>query len=333
MKKLAVTTLLVFSTCWVQPRCGFSQTPFYAGKTITVVLGSESGGSGDMRTRILISYLRKHIPGNPTMVVNYESGAGGKKAANYMYKLARPDGLTIGSMSAGFLPAAFLGEEGVSYDVDKMVYFGGQALSSPYVFLSWKRAGLGTLEKLRASRGIRIGVQSVGHITYIGARMFAFLIGMKEPRFVSGYSPTQISLALERGEVDAGMNPADTILRRNPDWVSRDLVDFHAVIEVPEGQKYPQLPFNKLPDLASFARSDTERKVVALHRAFRLVGMLLVGPPGTPKDKIQILQEAVRQTFKDTNFYAEYKKMTKEEADPLTPEELLSFARIMGFCQ
>jgi tripartite-type tricarboxylate transporter receptor subunit TctC len=322
MKKTTITILFGLFIGSGLVGSGFSQTPFYAGKMITVVMGSETGGSGDMRTRILISYLRTHIPGNPLMVVNYESGAGGKKAANYLYKLARPDGLTIGSMSAGFLPADLLGEEGVFYDVDKMVYLGGQALSSPYVFLSRKGAGLSTLEKLQAAREIRIGAQSVGHITYIGARMFAFLLGMREPRFVTGYSPTQISLALERGEVDAGMNPADTILRRNQDWVDKELVDFHALIEVPEGRKYPHLPFNKLPDLARFARSDTERNVVALHRAFRLVGMILVVPPGTPKDKVQILQEAMRQTFKDTNFYTEYKKMIKEDADPLTPEEL-----------
>jgi tripartite-type tricarboxylate transporter receptor subunit TctC len=256
------------------------------------------------------------------MVVNYESGAGGKKAANYIYKLARPDGLTIGSMSAGFLPAALLGEEGVFYDIDKIAYLGGQALSSPYVFLSRKGAGLSTVENLRAAREVRVGAQSVGHITYIGSRMFAFLLGMKEPRFVTGYPPAQISLALERGEVDAGMNPADTILRRNPDWVDKQLVDFHAVIEVPEGRKYPHVPFNTLPDLGTFAKSGTERNVVALHRAIRLVGMILIAPPGTPKDKIQILQEAMRATFKDNSFYAEYKNVTKEDADPLTSEEL-----------
>ena len=322
MKKPTVTILFGLFISSVLVGSVFSQTPFYAGKTITVVMGSETGGSGDMRTRILISYLRTHIPGNPVMVVNYESGAGGKKAANYIYKVARPDGLTIGSMSAGFLPAELLGEEGVFYDVDKMVYLGGQALSSPYVFLSRKSAGLSTLEKLRAAREIRIGAQSIGHITYIGARMFAFLLGMREPRFVTGYSPTQISLSLERGEVDAGMNPADTILRRNPDWVDKELMDFHADIEVPEGRKYPHLPFSKLPDLANFAKSNTERNVVALHRAFRLIGMILVAPPGTPKDKVQILQEAMRQTFKDTNFYAEYKKMIKEDAEPLSPEKL-----------
>jgi len=303
---------------------GFGQTPFYTGKTITVVMGSESGGSGDLRTRILMSHLRTHIPGNPAIVINYESGAGGKKAANFLYKLARPDGLTIGSMSAGFLPAALLGEEGVFYDIYKLNYLGGQALSSPYVFLSRKSIDLGTIDKLRVAKEVRIGAQSVGHITYLGSRMFAFLLGMREPRFVTGYSPTQISLALERGEVDAGMNPADTILRRNPDWVDKSVMDFHALIEVPQGRKYPHSPFDKLPDLASFAKTDTERNVVSLHRAIRLVGMLIVAPPQTPKDKVQILQDAMRQTFKDRNFLAEFKKMTKEDAEPLLPDELQS---------
>jgi tripartite-type tricarboxylate transporter receptor subunit TctC len=301
----------------------FAQTPFYRGKNVTVIASSDAAGSGGMRARALVSVLKNHIPGNPTIVTEFMPGGGGKKAANYIYRSARPDGLTIGIMSSGFLPAALLKESGVLYDIDKTIYLGGQALYAPYVFLSRRGADVSTLEKLRAVTGIRIGAQSVGHISYTGGRIFASLLDLKEPKFVTGYPGGEdIDIALEQGELDARVNPADTILRRNPDGIEKIGRDFHAIIEVPKGRKHPHPAFNKLPDLTNFARSNPERNVIEMFRAFRLVGMILVFPPGTPKDNVQILQEAMRRTFKDASFYTEYKKASGEEATPLMPEEL-----------
>jgi tripartite-type tricarboxylate transporter receptor subunit TctC len=323
MKKLIATmfsTMLIYSGLTEN---GFSQSLFYQGKTITFIVGTDAAGSGGMRARVLVSVLKNHIPGNPTIVTEFMPGGGGKKAANYIYRSARPDGLTIGAMSSGFLPAALLGEAGVLYDIDKTIYLGGQALYAPYVLLSRKEAGFSTLEKLRAATGIRIGAQSVGHISYTGGRIFASLLELREPRFVTGYAGgDEIDVALERGELDARVNPADTILRRNPDGIEKSMRDFHAIIEVPKGRKHPHPVFKRLPDLANFAKSNTERNVIEMFRAFRLVGMILVFPPGTPKDKVQILQEAMRRTFKDASFYKEYKKSSGEDATPLMPEEL-----------
>jgi tripartite-type tricarboxylate transporter receptor subunit TctC len=301
----------------------FAQTLFYRGKNVHVVVGTDAGGSGGMRARALLSVLKNNIPGNPTIVPEFMPGGGGKKAANYIYRSARPDGLTVGIMSSGFLPAAVLGESGVLYDIDKAIYLGGQALYAPYVFLSRKEPGFSTLEKLRVATGIRIGAQSVGHISYTGGRIFASLFGLREPKFVTGYANgDEIDIAIERGELDARVNPADTILRRNPDGVEKSMKDFHAIIEVPRGQKHPHPAFNSLPDVASFAKSNTERNVIEMFRAFRLVGMIVVFPPRTPKENVNILQEAMRRTFKDASFYREYKKASGEDATPLMPEEL-----------
>jgi putative tricarboxylic transport membrane protein len=98
---------------------GFSQSPFYQGKTITVVQIVGAGGTGDMRRRALFPFLQKYIPGNPTIVSDYMPGGGGRKAANYIYRTARPDGLTIGGMSASLVTNAVLDMGGVQYDLDK----------------------------------------------------------------------------------------------------------------------------------------------------------------------------------------------------------------------
>jgi tripartite-type tricarboxylate transporter receptor subunit TctC len=298
------------------------QGTFYEGKTITVVAGTEPGGSGDMRARGVVSVLKKYIPGSPTIIMEYMPGGGGRKAGNYIYRTARPDGLTIGSMLTGFVSGAVLGEAGVLYDIDKMIYLGSLGLHTPYVFVSRKGAGLSTLERLRAAPGVRIGAPSVGHTIYVGGRVFAYLLDMKGPKFVTGYAPAEIDLALERGEVDTRAQVTDTIIQRTPHWIERNLVDFHAVLEVPKGRKHPHPSFAKLPDLENFARSERDRSLVGIYRAFRMIGMPLVLPPGTPKDRVQILEEAMRRTFRDPEFYKEYKRLGGEEATPLMPEEL-----------
>jgi len=192
----------------------FSQSPFYQGKTITIIQGRDPGGTGDMRVRAVMPYLRKYIPGNPTIVTEFMAGGGGRKAANHIYRGARPDGLTIGNVGAGLVSAAILGEVGVQYDLDKLIYVGSPNSATQYVFVTRREAGLNSLEKLRAKPGVRVGAQSVGHDIYIQGRLFAYILGLKEPKFVTGYSGPEVDLALMRGEVDARANIADTVLQQ-----------------------------------------------------------------------------------------------------------------------
>ena len=296
----------------------FAQTPFYQGKTITIIQGRDPGGTGDMRTRALIPFVQKYIPGNPTVVSEYMPGGGGRKAANHVYRSARPDGLTIGNPGVGMVSSAVLGETGVLYDLDKFFYLGSPYSTYHPIFVSRKQAGLSSIEKLRAATGVRVGAQSVGFSVYHEARLFAYVIGLKEPKFVTGYAGPEIDHALMRGEVDARSSSADTVLQRNREWLEAGLVDFHAILEIPKGDKHPQ--FKQLPELESFARSDRERKLVILGRAFRIAGTPIVLPPGTPKERVEILQEAFRKTYKDPEFFREYKKLTGDEASPLLPE-------------
>jgi tripartite-type tricarboxylate transporter receptor subunit TctC len=101
-----------------------AQALFYQGKTITVVAGTDAGGTADLRIKTVVASLRKHIPGNPTIVVEYMPGGGGRKAANHVFRTSRPDGLTIGAMLSSMVPSAVVGETGVLYDIDKLIYLG-----------------------------------------------------------------------------------------------------------------------------------------------------------------------------------------------------------------
>jgi tripartite-type tricarboxylate transporter receptor subunit TctC len=298
----------------------FSQTPFYQGKTVTMIASTAPGGTGDLRVKALVPILRKHIPGNPTIAVEYMEGGGGRKAANYLYRNSRPDGLTVGAMSSGIVSLQLMGESGVMYDLDKFTYLGAPESGGHYIIYTRKELGLDSPEKLRAASGLRIGAQSVGHVSYVAGRLFAYFIGFKDPKFIAGYSAPEVDAALLRGELDARANLATSVLRRNADWVDKGLMDFHSIMEVPLGAKHPRFPH--VPEIESFAKSDKEKKVLAVWRVFRLVGSPYMLPPGTPKDKVEILQDAMRKALKDSEFHREYKKLVGDEADPLMPEEL-----------
>ena len=148
----------------------YAQSPFYQGKTITLVQGREPGGSGDTRSKAVIPFLQKYIPGNPTIVSEFMSGAGGRKAANYLFGSARPDGLTIGHVSGGIVTSAVLGESGVQYDLDKFIWLGSTDSTYHYVLLIRKELGLNNVEKLQAYSGLKIGAQSIGHTSYTQGR-------------------------------------------------------------------------------------------------------------------------------------------------------------------
>src|SRR5437899_2946232 len=285
-KTLMVAFLVSFL---VAPEAALPQTPFYHGKTVTIIQGRDPGGTGDLRVKALFPFLQKYIPGNPTIVSEYMPGGGSRKAANHIYRSARPDGLTIGNLSSGMVSLAILGESGVLYDIDKFFYLGSPYSTYHAVFVSRKPAGLSSIEKLQAASGIRIGAQSVGFVTYNEGRLFAFILGLKEPRFVVAYGGAEIDPALLRGEIDARATGADSVVGRNKDWLEKGSpVDFHAILEVPKGEKHPE--FARVPEIESFAKSDLERKVINMARAFRIAGTPFVLPPGTPKDRVEVIQ-------------------------------------------
>ena len=155
MKRMATASLTML--LGLLPNLLWAQPDFYRGKLITLVQDSTPGGVGQLRTQALIPVLQKHIPGNPTVVVQFMAGAGGRTAANHLYNTARNDGLTIGRVSSGLVTAAILGLPGVQYDINKFIYLGSGHNEVNNVFYSRSQLGLSNLNKLKAATGLRIG--------------------------------------------------------------------------------------------------------------------------------------------------------------------------------
>ena len=325
-KPQCIAALAVIILAGLMPALTDAQANFYEGKTITLIQSSEGGGTGDLRVKAVIPFLRKYIAGNPHILSEYMPGGGGRKAGNYMFASARPDGLTVGHVG-GVVANAIQGQAGVQYDVDKFIYLGAPNTASHYVFVSRGELGLNSLEKLRAHAGLRVGAHAVGHFVYITGRLFTWLMGLREPRFVTGYSGTELDLNLLRGEIDSRANIADTVLQRNSDSLTKGLLNVHAILEIPKGDKHPHSRFASLPEIESFARSDKESKVLSMFRAFRLVGSPYILPPGTPQERAEILREAFRKTYRDPEFHKEYRKLTGDDATPLLPEGMQKAVR------
>ena len=318
MKTLVVVALTALYSLFTI--AALAQTPYYQKKTITIVQGTEAGGSSDMLTRAMMPFLQKHIPGNPTIVSEYMPGGGGIKAANYVFKNVKPDGLTIGRIGGALVANAVLGEKGVLYDLDKFIYLGSPHSTYHWVLLTRRETGIKSIDDLRAASKLRIGAQAVGHSLYFVGRMFAYLIGIKDPSFVVGYGGSELDTALARGEIDARVNNADTAITRNAEMIKTGAVTPHVMMEVPKGLKHHH--FTALPEIESFAKSERERKLLSMVRVFRQFGTPSILPPGTPKEPVEILKAAMIKTFKDPDFPAEYKKFTGDDATPLMPDEM-----------
>ncbi|MPZ76807.1 MAG: hypothetical protein GEU77_09795 [Deltaproteobacteria bacterium] len=305
-----------------RPNIGVAQTPYYAGKTIRLIRGGGPGGSGDFQARAMMTFLTKYIPGHPAVVMEMMPGAAGRRAANYLYNTAKPDGLTIGSAGGAVLPGPIIGLPGVKFDIDKFIYLGSTETGHPYIFYTHKKAGLDSLEKVQRASGLRVGAHSVGHSLYVTARLFAYVLQLKEPSFVVGFTNPELNIAMERGEVDARTTS-------NIDDLFRDgLVEksnFHAMIMNPKGRTDPRFP--KLPDLLALTNNKKVGQVVDLFRAFQYPRWPIHLPPGTPNEQVQILREALNKTWKDPEFKQTFTKLMGREPTPLTGEEVETAVR------
>lgn len=295
---------------------GASQSPYYQGKTISLVQGRSPGGVGDLRNKVMIPFLQKYIPGNPTIVSEYMPGGGGSKVANHLYHNVKSDGLTIAASSPGILASAVLGMSGVTFDPAKFVYLGSPFSENNNIFVTRKALGIDSLEKLRAHAGLRVGAQSVGHVQYIRARLFAWLLGLKEPKFVAGYAGAELNVAMERGELDGRASPLD---KETMSEEFKKMADFHTILEIPKGSR-PAV-FSGLPEIGTFARTQLERDVLAMSRTFWGAGTLIFLPPNTPENLVRTLRQAVRKSFEDPQFHESYKKLLGVEPTPLMPED------------
>ena len=313
---LAIGALLGFATWAVSAH---AQEPFYKGKTIRLIVGLAPGGGYDLYSRVIARHIGKHIPGTPTIVVENMTGAGSVIAANHMYKAARPDGLTIGDILGGLFLQQLLGNPAIEFDGRKFEYIGVPTQDHFLIGLS-KATGITSFENWMASKKpVKLGGVTPGGATDDVPKVLEATLGLPI-KVVTGYKGTgPIRLAFDSGEVDGVCNAWESF---KSTW--RKQVESGEVVIVLQAtvKAHPEIP--NVPVAFDFLKTEEARKlfqvVVRVHGPSTRPYFL---PPGTPKERVQILRKAYMDTMKDVDFVADAKKANLD----LNPDDGLGLER------
>ncbi|MGH7768980.1 MAG: hypothetical protein ACREQP_16160, partial [Candidatus Binatia bacterium] len=163
-----------------------AETPYYHGKTITILEGRSAGGTGSLRTRAGAKYLVKHLPGQPSTFFQYNPTAGGVGAANQIAHLSKQDGLTIGNVSSGVFSSAIFDAPHVRYKLDDFVFLGAGNPGNPTTLIIRPALRLDSIEKFKAHSGLRFANRSIGHSMYVRDRLVSFVLDLKNPQWILG---------------------------------------------------------------------------------------------------------------------------------------------------
>ncbi len=315
--KLIVSAVLSVIFSWAQLGSAAAQDGFYKGKTLRVIVGASAGGGYDTYTRTIARHMGKHIPGNPVLVVENMPGAGFLISANYMYKIAKPDGLTIGHFIGGLFLQQLLGKPGVEFDSRKFEFIGVPGQDN-YMLGVAKSTGITSAEQLLASKTpIKLGGVGAGSATDDIPKVLAATMNFPF-QLVSGYKGTaDVRLAFDSGEVQGVCNSWESF---KATW-SKELSSGDIVIILQTTAKpHPDLP--KVPLVINYAKTEEAQKFVkAIVHSVGPTARPYVLPPGTPKDRVQILRKAFMDTMKDPEFLADATK-AKLDINPLDGAEL-----------
>lgn len=291
---------------------------FYKGKTIRLVVGFSAGGGFDTYARALARHMSKHIPGNPSVVVENMTGAGSLIAANHVYKVAKPDGLTIGHFIGGLFLGQVLGQPGIEFDARKFEFIGAP-ISDHVVCAMTKASGITSVERWFAAKSpIKMGGIAPGTSTPDNAtRILKAALGLPI-QLVTGYKGTaDVRLAAESGEVAGGCWGWDSV---SVTW--RKALDTGDAVVVLQTNRRTHPDLANVPQAIKFAKSDEARKMieVGIHGDSDIVRTYTL-PPGTPKDRVQLLRKAFDATLKDAEFIADAKK-SRLNVEPIAVEAI-----------
>lgn len=313
---LLMATSMGFSLGTAVPSA-WGQEPFYKGKTIRIVVGFSAGGGYDAYSRVIARHIGKHIPGDPTVIVENMPGATSLISANYIYKAARPDGLTIGHFIGGLFMQQLLGKPGIEFDARKFEYIGAAAQDNTVIVLS-KTTGIANIEQWKASKTpVKLGGTGPGSATDDVPKVLMATLGLPI-QLVTGYKGTaEIRLAFNSGEVSGASSSWESF---KSTWRTElESGEVNIVLQaIPKA--HPDLP--NVPVAINYAKTDEARKLIQVGaHGYGAMARPNVLPPGTPKERVQILRSAFQAIMKDPEFLADAKK-TKLDLNPLTAEEL-----------
>ena len=268
---------------------------FYAGKQITLIAGSSPGGGYDLMARLVSRHLGRHIPGNPTIVVQNMPAANSLAATNHIANVAPRDGTVFALVQRGMLLAKIINPTGVQFDIAKLNWI-GNLNSETGLTLAWSTAPVQSADELFTKELIVGGETGVD--PEITPRLYNSLLGMKF-KVISGYpGTTAIGLAMESGEVEGvGDWSWSSLKLQRPEWLRDKKV---RILIQGALEKDPELP--NVPNALDLVKDDVSRRALELYFTQKTVARPLVAPPNVPADRIAILRNALMELGQDKAF-------------------------------
>jgi tripartite-type tricarboxylate transporter receptor subunit TctC len=327
---VAIISLLLFflATNLVLSPTIHAQAPFYQGKSIRLIAGTTAGTVADLWPRLIADHMGKHIAGNPSVVVQNMPGAGGVIAANYVYNVAKPDGLTLGTVSPSIYMDQIVARKEVQFDWGKFIWIGTPE-QYDYVFIMRGDSPYRSIDDIRkATEPPKCGAPGTGSHLYQIPKLMEETLGAKFS-IVAGYQgATDVDLAIERGEMLCRTVTVTAYLGREPflTWAKNRFVRPLVQTGRKQSPSLPEVPtIYELMD--RYKTPEVGRRLATLVLAPGEFGRPILAPPGVPAERVKILREALNKTLRDPELLAAAKKrdwpvspVAGEELEPLAKE-------------
>jgi tripartite-type tricarboxylate transporter receptor subunit TctC len=288
----AALALAAAAAIWAAPAAADSVADFYRGKTVFVVSAGEVGGAHGAYAQLISAHFKKHVPGDPNVVIQYMVGAGGNLGMNYLYNVAPKDGSYIGVPLQDLIVNARVGIAAVKYDAVAAHYLGGADVTRTTVTVM-KASGIRSLEDARRQE-VLMGASGKSGQNYVIPTVLNAVLGTKF-RVVSGYPGiAAINLAMERGEVHGHAVSWPVIAGTKKEWIEKGLIASLVTIAI---EREPELP--DVPALAELIASEEDLALIRLLTAPAALGRAWVAFGDIPKDRLAALRDAFAATMAD----------------------------------
>jgi tripartite-type tricarboxylate transporter receptor subunit TctC len=304
-----------------------AQTDFYKGKQIKIVVGASAGAASDLYARVVANHLPKQIPGKPDIIVQNMPGGGSVTAANYVYSVAKPDGLTLGAVTSPIYFAQLLGRKEVQFDWAKFTWIGTPEENDELFFIKSDLPYKTLFDLRKANEPPRCGASGVGSTGYYIPKLLEEIFGFKLS-IVTGYpGAADVDMAVEKNEVHCRGTTISAFFGREPgkSWAKNGYVRFLVQTGDKRNHRLPETP-------TIWELMDQEKGSEAKKRLARVVlgpgafGRPILATPGIPAERVKLLREGYSKMLKDPEFVAEANKR-QWEINPVSGERLEALAK------
>jgi tripartite-type tricarboxylate transporter receptor subunit TctC len=314
MKKTLLGLSVLLAAASPAPAQQEDVAAFFKGKTLRLMVGIGVGSGYDINARLLARHMAAHIPGQPTIIVQNQPGAGSLTMTNALYNTGPFDGTVMGASFNGMPTTPLLQPAGVRFDPVKLSWLGSTNRETQVTYV-WHTVPVQSLDELK-TKELVVGAQAPGSTQYDYPVLVNHLFGFKF-KVVTGYQSTsKINLAMESGEVQGTLANWSTLKALSSNWLAEKKVKLIAQWAL---KKHPELP--DVPLALDLAKTDADRLALMLALARLEYGRPFFLPPNVPAARLDALRRAFDATMKDPAYLAEADKL-KIEVDPLSGEEV-----------